>query len=91
MLNRVETTPPITARATSSLLTRGIIPDDKLVTLDRAMALHIERALAATHGRIEGPFGTAKLLGINPHTLRARMRKLGVKWSKYRDDSATPT
>jgi transcriptional regulator with GAF, ATPase, and Fis domain len=56
-------------------------------SLDRAMAAHIERALQATHGRIEGPFGAAKLLGINPHTLRARMRKLGVEWARYRGDS----
>jgi transcriptional regulator with GAF, ATPase, and Fis domain len=48
------------------------------------MAAHIERALNATHGRIEGPFGAAKLLGINPHTLRARMRKLGIDWARYR-------
>lgn len=61
------------------------VADEKLVTLDQAMAAHIERALASTHGRIEGPFGAAKALGVNPHTLRARMRKLGVKWSKYRD------
>jgi transcriptional regulator with GAF, ATPase, and Fis domain len=53
-------------------------------SLDRAMAAHIERALNATHGRIEGPFGAAKLLGINPHTLRARMRKLGIDWARYR-------
>jgi hypothetical protein len=24
------------------------------------------------------------LLDINPHTLRARMRKLGIRWSAYR-------
>jgi transcriptional regulator with GAF, ATPase, and Fis domain len=60
-------------------------PDpDALRPLGDAMASHIERALTATHGRIEGPFGAAKLLGINPHTLRARMRKLGIDWSRYR-------
>jgi len=59
-----------------------------LSTLDQAMAQHIERALASTQGRIEGPFGAAKVLGINPHTLRARMRKLGVKWAKYRGAEA---
>ena len=48
------------------------------------MAAHIERALDACHGRIEGPFGAAKLLGVNPHTLRARMRKLGIDWSRFR-------
>ena len=52
--------------------------------LDQAMQTHIEAALATTHGRIEGPFGAAKLLGINPHTLRARMRKLGIDWSRFR-------
>ncbi len=54
-------------------------------TLDGAMARHIEAALAKTYGRIEGPFGAARLLGINPHTLRARMRKLGVDWRHYRE------
>jgi len=52
--------------------------------LEVAMRKHIERALAATGGRIEGPHGAARLLGINPHTLRARMRKLGIEWSRFR-------
>jgi hydrogenase-4 transcriptional activator len=59
-----------------------------ILTLDAAMAAHIERVLHVCHGRIEGPFGAAKLLGINPHTLRARMRKLGVDWSRYRGAEA---
>ncbi|MBY0402183.1 sigma-54 dependent transcriptional regulator [Myxococcota bacterium] len=56
-------------------------------SLDRAMAMHIEAALARCLGRIEGPGGAAQLLEINPHTLRARMRKLGVDWNLYRDPS----
>lgn len=59
-------------------------PADELRPLGAAMVSHIERALQATHGRIEGPFGAAKLLGINPHTLRARMRKLGIDWARFR-------
>jgi transcriptional regulator with GAF, ATPase, and Fis domain len=61
-------------------------PDRAVVvmTLDAAMAQHIERALVATRGRIEGRGGAASLLRINPHTLRARMRKLGINWSRYR-------
>jgi len=55
-------------------------------TLDQAMRRHIERALAVTGGRIEGPRGAAALLRINPHTLRARMRKLGLDWSRFRHD-----
>jgi hydrogenase-4 transcriptional activator len=56
----------------------------RIATLDEAMAEHVRRALAATRGRIEGPDGAAALLGINPHTLRARMRKLGVEWARFR-------
>ncbi len=53
-------------------------------TLDAAMRQHIERALVACRGRIEGPRGVAVLLGVNPHTLRARMRKLGIDWRQFR-------
>ncbi len=45
---------------------------------------HIERALAESHGRVEGPFGAARRLDINPQTLRARMRKLGIEWKRFR-------
>ncbi|MFM8735866.1 MAG: sigma-54 interaction domain-containing protein [Pirellulales bacterium] len=56
-----------------------------LPTLAEAMRQHIELALAATRGRIEGRKGAAALLDINPHTLRARMRKLRVDAGRYRD------
>lgn len=56
-----------------------------IVTLDEAMRQHIRRALEACQGRIEGPNGAAHLLDINPHTLRARMRKLGVEWAQFRE------
>ncbi|PWV61178.1 sigma-54 interaction domain-containing protein [Plasticicumulans acidivorans] len=55
-----------------------------LATLDAAMREHIARALAACAGRIEGPHGAAAALAINPHTLRARMRRLGLDWRRYR-------
>ena len=58
---------------------------EAIITLDSAMAQHIKLALERTHGRIEGPHGAAKLLGINPYTLRARMRKLGIDWASFRD------
>ncbi|MBK8164601.1 MAG: sigma-54-dependent Fis family transcriptional regulator [bacterium] len=59
-----------------------------IAPLDEAMARHIRAALAAAQGRIEGPFGAAKLLRINPHTLRARMRKLGIDWKSFRPAGA---
>lgn len=58
--------------------------NEPIGTLDDAMRRHIRRALEACQGRIEGPQGAAKVLGINPHTLRARMRKLGVEWAQFR-------
>ena len=44
----------------------------------------IEAVLRRVRGRIEGPFGAAEALGVNPHTLRSRMRRLGIEWSGYR-------
>jgi hydrogenase-4 transcriptional activator len=56
-------------------------------SLDQAMIERIERTLAATLGRVEGPFGAAKALSVNPHTLRSRMRKLGIDWTRFRIDA----
>lgn len=61
------------------------VVSSEIATLDAAMREHIERALAASGGQIEGRSGTAALLGINPHTLRARMRKLKINWSAFRE------
>ena len=55
-----------------------------VLSLDDAIRAHIEAALAATQGRIEGKHGVAAMLKINPHTLRARMRKLGIDWQRFR-------
>lgn len=52
--------------------------------LEAANRTAIADALERARGKIEGPYGAAALLGINPHTLRARMRKLGIDWSQYR-------
>jgi transcriptional regulator with GAF, ATPase, and Fis domain len=57
----------------------------EIVPLATAMRQHIERALIATRGRIEGRRGAAALLDINPHTLRARMRKLGISPDAFRE------
>ena len=54
-------------------------------SLDQVLRGHVESALARTRGRIEGPRGAAALLGVNPFTLRARMRKLGIDWRRFRE------
>jgi PAS domain S-box-containing protein len=47
-----------------------------LEEIERDYIIHI---LESTRGRIEGPNGAAKLLGLNPSTLRTRMTKLGIQ------------
>ena len=59
----------------------------KFLTLDDAIRVHIQSALENTSGQIEGQEGAAALLAINPHTLRSKMRKLGVEWEKFRTES----
>ena len=61
-------------------------PVPEFLTLDEAMKQHIEAALDRAHGQIEGKRGAAALLKINPHTLRARMRKLKIEWSRFRHE-----
>jgi transcriptional regulator with GAF, ATPase, and Fis domain len=63
------------------------LPVAASLSLDSAMTKHIETALEAALGRVEGPYGAARLLGINPQTLRARMRKLGIDWRRFRRPS----
>jgi hydrogenase-4 transcriptional activator len=58
------------------------------MSLDAVVKHHIEAALEVTRGRIEGPHGAAHLLEINPHTLRGRMRKLGIDWGSFRAGQA---
>lgn len=57
---------------------------ETLPTLDEAIRTHIVRALGISRGRIEGRGGAADLLGVNPHTLRGKMRRLKLEWSRYR-------
>jgi transcriptional regulator with GAF, ATPase, and Fis domain len=73
------------ARSREEVQFAGAPSSGKPVSLNEAMRMHIEMVLRATRGRIEGPHGAAKLLAINPHTLRARMRKLKIEWTAFRD------
>ena len=66
------------------------VPSSTLIEpLDTVVRRHIEAALSETHGRVEGPHGAARLLRINPHTLRARMRKLKINWRGFRRPPGT--
>ena len=48
----------------------------RLTDLERG---HIVATLERTHWRLEGENGAAALLGMNPSTLRSRMRKHGIR------------
>ena len=48
-------------------------------TLEEVERDYIIRTLENTGWRIEGQYGAAKVLGLNPSTLRTRMLKLGIQ------------
>ena len=48
-------------------------------TLGQIERQHIVDVLALTNWRVSGENGAAKILGMKPTTLDARMKKLGVK------------
>ena len=50
--------------------------------LDDFIRGHIERVLHGCGGKVNGPDGAAQVLGINPNTLRNRMRKLGIGFGR---------
>ena len=54
------------------------IESDSLKTLEETEKQHIIKVLEKTNGRIEGKSGAAEILGINPSTLRSRIKKLGI-------------
>jgi transcriptional regulator with GAF, ATPase, and Fis domain len=50
-----------------------------LVTLEDVERSHITAILTQTAWRVSGEKGAAKILGLNPTTLEARMKKLGIQ------------
>jgi len=48
-------------------------------TLEDVERSHILRVLEQTQWAIEGERGAARILGLNPSTLRGRLRKLGIR------------
>jgi len=48
-------------------------------TLEKVEHDHIVRILEQTHWKVSGKNGASEILGLNSSTLRARMRKLGIR------------
>ena len=55
--------------------------------LDALVKCHIQRVLNLANGKIHGPGGAGELLGVNPDTLRYRMKKLGIPFRKQKKNS----
>ena len=59
----------------------GTLPAESVggATLEEVERAHILRMLDGAGWTIEGDRGAARILGLNPSTLRGRMRKLGIR------------
>jgi transcriptional regulator with GAF, ATPase, and Fis domain len=79
------------AKGARSLHISDEAPPVTIEPLDAITRRHIEAALRHVHGRVDGPHGAARLLRINPHTLRARMRKLQIDWRVFRSPQERAT
>jgi len=56
--------------------------ENEPVNLDEIIAMHIQKVLKMTNGKVHGEEGAAELMGINPSTLRNRMNKLGIPFGR---------
>lgn len=56
--------------------------DGRSLLLDDTIAAHIRRVLKMTGGKVGGDNGAAQLLGVNPATLRHKMRKLNIPFGR---------
>ena len=52
--------------------------------LDTVIAAYLKRTLTRTRGRVDGEQGAACLLGLNPNTLRGKLRRYRIDPAKYR-------
>ena len=55
---------------------------DEVLDLDVVTKRHIQRVLGTTGGKIHGPGGAGEVLGVNPNTLRYKMKKLGIPFGR---------
>jgi len=58
------------------------LQDTDSLELDRIVTRHIRHVLELTGGKVGGDEGAARLLQVNPSTLRKRMRKLGIPFGR---------
>ncbi|RZK26044.1 MAG: AAA family ATPase, partial [Hymenobacter sp.] len=70
---------PAGAEAPAPATQADVVASGPIKTLREQERDHILAALRHTGGRVSGQQGAATLLDINPKTLEARMKKLGIR------------
>lgn len=75
-IGRYEDTEPYKAVVPAFDAT-GIAPE-----LDKVITRHIRSVMDLCKGRVEGEKGAAKILKINPSTLRKKMKKLNIPFGR---------
>lgn len=78
---RFDLTGPINRQSAAMVDASEVTMDGTFSELDDVVRDHIQKALLKTEGKIHGPSGAGELLGVNPNTLRHRMRKLGIPFA----------
>lgn len=63
---------------------RTIQTDSENQTLDQMIIAHIRSVLEKTNGIVDGGQGAASILGLNPNTLRSKMRKYGIRTHPFK-------
>jgi len=66
---------PCKEKESHELLTHTVSTDN----LDRLISNHIKSVVDRTNGKVHGPGGAAEILGVNPSSLRNKMKKYGIK------------
>lgn len=60
-----------------------VLTDGEWKTFDEMQRQYIIEALRKTQGRITGPQGAGRLLGLNDRTLMSKMRKFGIEKREF--------
>ncbi len=79
IIERAVIISPSTSLFVEQLQNPGFKNTDKLLPLSEYERQYIIKVLQKTYWKVEGVNGAAKILDINPETLRSRMRKLKIK------------
>ena len=75
---------PIGSGSTAKNIAPPASSTEEPADLDTVIYRHIREVLSLTNGKVNGADGAAAILGVNPSTLRNRMKKMGIAYGKQR-------